>query len=472
MDGRRSKHIPIACRYVPYDQWFLTHADPTWKIKHLKQSILAKALSLPFDPRGLTRESAGRAPSPITFAPEEAAGARKRGGNESVAGAEKEEKVGGEEGYEEDDEEEWEDAAEDLDVTPTATMGGRVLAPPPPSLPTAHVPPLGRLKPLLKLGTSSSTPSTGPSSSVAQTPIHPHSSHANLQQAQKDHDNQILTAAFTLIRFSTGQILEEDFVVSWYDLCAHELVEMHCSAPLGGFVVSVLLGPLLTNGGEMTREQVGLLGSGLGGTSAVASGVTAERVLGLLNLNSAVKAKDHKDKDRDKDKPTDTLVTLAPPPYNTSTRLYMVALPRHLPSAYVQPYWEGWVRCLRVVWRPEVDARTAAYYGYDYDKSSKYTMGHDYGGAAGGMGAAMGVLVGDIGVFDKPGHDRHRDHSRDRPGHDYRRDGHGYDRRRSQKTKLEWRERWVVIRDGVVRLCKDRDESLRASYSIFLSFCL
>ncbi len=70
----RSEPLQIL-RIVPYDQWFLTHVDPAWKIKHIKQLILAKCFMLPFDPRNLVsgpKDTDGsRAPSPITFAPDE-----------------------------------------------------------------------------------------------------------------------------------------------------------------------------------------------------------------------------------------------------------------------------------------------------------------------------------------------------------------------------------------------------------------
>ena len=62
-------------RIVPYDQWFLTHVDPAWKIKHIKQLILARCFMLPPDPRNLVSgpkdRDGSRAPSPITFAPDE-----------------------------------------------------------------------------------------------------------------------------------------------------------------------------------------------------------------------------------------------------------------------------------------------------------------------------------------------------------------------------------------------------------------
>ncbi|KAF8216903.1 hypothetical protein K438DRAFT_2007648 [Mycena galopus ATCC 62051] len=39
-----------------------------------------------------------------------------------------------------------------------------------------------------------------------------------------------LYAQFTLIRFSTGQLLEDDLPLSFYDMQAHELLELHCAS--------------------------------------------------------------------------------------------------------------------------------------------------------------------------------------------------------------------------------------------------
>ncbi|KAF8888708.1 hypothetical protein CPB84DRAFT_1964160 [Gymnopilus junonius] len=362
MEGKRPKQIPLACRFLPYDQWFLTHVDPTWKIKHIKQIILAKCLSLSFDPRKLARETTGvRPPSPITFAPDESrrpvspiqfatpqevrrkksqmhaaggrgwldegdgsgsgaagagvsssggAGGRGTGSGEGGFFGDDEDGlglglgtvlgmgmgmgiglsgVGGEEGYEEDDE--WDDE-DDVPsgglISPgkrsSIVMGGRVQVPGgTPNWPVVGSPPppacycccVGlvsssscnthesmkirkKFNPLAKItassftvnaNTSSTTPPPSPppyppTSSFPISPTTPTTPPPPLQHPPpiQSPTPQIYTALYTLIRFSTGQILEEDIPVSWYDLLPNELVELHASIPPLSFGMSKRMG--------------------------------------------------------------------------------------------------------------------------------------------------------------------------------------------------------------------------------------
>lgn len=62
--GERHGFVPIACRFVPYDQWLLTHLHNDWKIKQVKHWILAKC-NLAKPPELPQR----RLDSPITFFP-------------------------------------------------------------------------------------------------------------------------------------------------------------------------------------------------------------------------------------------------------------------------------------------------------------------------------------------------------------------------------------------------------------------
>jgi hypothetical protein len=104
----------------------------------------------------------------------------------------------------------------------------------------------------------------------------------------------------------------------------------------------------------------------------------------------------------------------------------------------------------------------------------------DYGAGftsfSGGMGSAMvppphafealgltgvrpgpyGVAVGLLGVAEEEERERERRRERERE-------------RRKRGQKLEWRERWVVIRDGWVYLCKERDVSC-FFFSLFFCF--
>ncbi|KAF8953127.1 hypothetical protein BDZ97DRAFT_1929977 [Flammula alnicola] len=345
MEIRKQKHIPLACRYIPYDQWFLTHVDPTWKIKHFKQSILAKCFGLPFDPRRITKDVPGvRPPSPITFAPDEgqrpispikfanpqelrkkrsAGGHPEEDGSSNNQQEDAEEGGGGEEGYEEDDEWEDDDDFDDLEPPPMfastkpvglgLTTSGRVDVPMPvaPPLGVGPVPVAGgkkkrRFNPLAKISTAGKS-----ASNATSTP----SNHPDALQ------DQIQCQWFTLIRFSTGQILEDDYLVSWYDLAAYELVELHSSSPPVSFAISASLGQLLLHG--TINADANILNQG-NNPSQVKSGI--------INTSASRKP-------RAADVQHDFYPALPHP------------LPRYDPAAYVQPYWEGWVRALRVVWR-------------------------------------------------------------------------------------------------------------------------
>lgn len=263
---------------VPYDQWFLTHIDPTWKIKYLKQRIISKCLNLPFDPRFKDVSRSGRPPSPITFAP----GPIKLAISDSETGS----STG------EDDE--W-----DQEV------------------------------------------------SAKSSPFRPH------RQQKQDHESQITTHTYTLLRFSTCQILDENCQVSWYDIQPHELVELHSSF-LPPTFLSSLVSPI-----SLPSPQTDIL---------------------ALTQPKSIQKK--------KSSPiTPTDQGNFPPPSLT-------ALPRHTPALYIQPYWQGWVRALRVITR----------------------------------------------IQTTPASNEDND-----------REGNG-DRKLGERAA--WRESWVVIHDGVINICK------------------
>ncbi|KIM36209.1 hypothetical protein M413DRAFT_318702 [Hebeloma cylindrosporum] len=262
---RGNKHLPLGCRFVPYDQWFLTHIPPTWKIRHLKQHILAKCLHLPWDARKIVpaRDAdpdvsalrgvgsggggaalagtsigggggadggmgMGRPPSPITFAPEERerpispiefatplVSPRVESHPKEKEEGEQWEDLGSPINIDDDDdvEEEGQEVAEEEAVIP----GGRVEVPH--SRGGGFIP---NLKPLSKLASSTTSASIpfsplsgtrtrlgGPSSSLPPTRI---SAQQPQQQQQRPYgtrpDEQIHITGFTLVRFTTGQILE------------------------------------------------------------------------------------------------------------------------------------------------------------------------------------------------------------------------------------------------------------------------
>lgn len=148
---------------------------------------------------------------------------------------------------------------------------------------------------------------------------------------------------YTIIRFATGQILEDDFPLSWYAIRSYELLEVH-------------------------RAGV------------------------------------------------------------------VLRLPRELPSEYIQPYFEARVRVLRAV------------------SSNGYI--HIYSGEGDEEKKGTRIQADE----EKKGWEK----DKGKKSKVREKDGHGdtlvvVERGRSKKQKIEWKERWAVIRSGVLNLCKDEN---------------
>lgn len=160
--------LAVACRFVPYDQWFITHLDDNQKVKQVKHWILSKCniIQTPHLP-------AQRPVSPITFA----SSIRTRTSVDSV-----------DDGYNEDDE--YDEDSDDLDDFSY------------------------RHPELRRQAIHSRRPGKTLTVSASHT-VQPGSSP--------------VTDQYTLISFSTGTILEDDFALSWYKLRPCELLEMHRS---------------------------------------------------------------------------------------------------------------------------------------------------------------------------------------------------------------------------------------------------
>lgn len=389
MEGSSSspcrKLLPLACRFIQRDQWLIAHLDPQWKVKDVKRYLLAKCVGLPFIPPILPAKSAaldgtdnggegGRPSSPITFAPDPrfrpispiqfASTSLPKGSVEAKSITEPGGDDGGE-GYEEDDE--WDDDDDDLFDDEGSHEGGGGLVKLGSSttaigtsIPSAnprrfgHVKSSGSISSLGVLdrerrGASSASPNKPPSP---------------LGLNSTTHEN------YTLLRFTTGQILEDDFHISWYELAPHELLELHAS-----------------------------------GAAQTSFKTCFENAL-----------------------------ILSPPPtsfksHQQSQTRILIPMPRHVSLKYIQPYWEGWVRALRVVYKDEFDYVSGAYH-------SKH--GTSSASMLGSMAVAGTVEIGSV-----TGERNHKEIG---------------DVRKRRKTRLEWRERWVVIRDGIVSLSRDRQD--------------
>lgn len=160
--------LAVACRFVPYDQWFITHLDDNQKVKQVKHWILSKCniIQTPHLP-------AQRPVSPITFA----SSIRTRTSVDSM-----------DNGYNEDDE--YDEDSDDFDD-------------------------VSYRHPELRRQTIYSRRPGKTSTASASHTIQPGSSP--------------VTDQYTLISFSTGTILEDDYALSWYNLRPYELLEMHRS---------------------------------------------------------------------------------------------------------------------------------------------------------------------------------------------------------------------------------------------------
>ncbi|KAK7024990.1 hypothetical protein R3P38DRAFT_2530591 [Favolaschia claudopus] len=174
-DSSGSPLLGLACRYLPHDQWFTTHVDPDWKIRQVKSWLLSKCLPYAAPPSPPLRQSARkyqRPPSPITFAPDP-----RHRPISPITFAMPKPKVNP------DDASEFEERDEVSELELKLEPEESPLAPQP------------------KKRTVLPTASTS---------------------AKGDIYSQ-----FTLIRFSTGQLLEDDLPLSFYDMRADELLELH-----------------------------------------------------------------------------------------------------------------------------------------------------------------------------------------------------------------------------------------------------
>ena len=176
----------------------------------------------------------------------------------------------------------------------------------------------------------------------------------------RQQEPQITTHTYTLFRFSTCQILEENCQVSWYDIQPHELVELHSSFLPPTFASSLV--------------------------SPMSIPSSHPDIVALRQTKSTQKKKASPITSTDQgDLPIPSLT----------------ALSRQTPTLYIQPYWQGWVRALRVVSRIQTTPAS-----------------------------------------DELPHPSLEDN--DKEGN----------RDRKQGERIEWRERWVVIHDGVINICK------------------
>ncbi|THH28748.1 hypothetical protein EUX98_g5449 [Antrodiella citrinella] len=174
------RHL-VGASAVPTDQWLVTHIDTSWKIQQVKLFLLAKFfpssfISVPYLPRPQA-SSKRRAVSPIRFAAKPAKPFQSSPAAAQVSDGEDED---------EDD------------------FGDEFLA---------------QYK-------WSANPRR--STSIIPMLVKP-------EQTSEDKASDVDPAHYTLLAFSSGQILEDQFNFEWFNLNSHELLELHSS----GFLVSL-----------------------------------------------------------------------------------------------------------------------------------------------------------------------------------------------------------------------------------------
>jgi len=181
--------IPVACRFgelyyssyrlliprntVASDQWLTTQLDSTWKISEVKQYILTKV----FNRSVINNDdlsSRERPVSPITFA---------SGRNSFDSNPE---------GL--------------LDDDPSADLEHYLFIEPPPRQPrTRQLPTTTQLVTSPSVSGSPAEQSASAAAAAAPLPTH----------------------HYSVLVFSTGQLLEDDYSLAWYRLRPHELLEVH-----------------------------------------------------------------------------------------------------------------------------------------------------------------------------------------------------------------------------------------------------
>ncbi|KAH8833732.1 hypothetical protein DL96DRAFT_458761 [Flagelloscypha sp. PMI_526] len=192
----------LAARFVVRDQWLTTRVPTTWHVDQLKAWLLNKCLHIPlppdFDRRVEHSPQSARPTSPITFAPNprnrpispirfaarQTHSSTPYSSNEELSDSDSQDPIDNPEvslvgGYEEDDEE----SDEDIQISPR--------------------PPSEKKKRRLSQQVTRPIFASGSSKSSA------------------------IRQRYMLVRFSTGQILEGDFAISWYSLSPFELLEIH-----------------------------------------------------------------------------------------------------------------------------------------------------------------------------------------------------------------------------------------------------
>jgi hypothetical protein len=218
-------------------------------------------------------------------------------------------------------------------------------------------------------------------------------------------------STYSLLRFSTGQKLEDEYQLSWYDLAQNELLELHAHAPVQNLPATFGLSSINPVNSVTSKPR-----HAQKSTQHARSGSTSS--LSRLPSRSHANAPNGR----------------SDPPQPLPTRIYFPSLNRASLSSYVQPYWEGYVRALRLVW---------------HDDSTRKFPHPSYGNSVGE--AFAGGFVPAFAVFgqDQAGRDSgamEREAVYGGYGKAYAEmHGNGAASAKPKRTRLEWRLRWALF---------------------------
>ncbi|KAF9442764.1 hypothetical protein P691DRAFT_810135 [Macrolepiota fuliginosa MF-IS2] len=422
-----SEKIVVTCRFIQHDQWLTTHIEPSWTIRQLKLWFIYRlfGISIPprmFAPTPKSGKPAERPPSPITFAPDP----RTRPASPIIFAAPQKRWLS-------DTDEDLLSGSEDSSSgfssvgrrkgKGKAGAGGDGV-----HIEEEGMIPGGRIGPSHTHSDSESIPGHNP----MRTPSYTTPDGDRFPGGVNPHH-------WSITRYSTGQLLMDDeSLVSWYDINEFELLELHgLSFPSTHALYEYQVCHLWNQ--ERHRERERLRKKLKKRFEAEArewnkdSKDNVERlfsqaqVLKAMNLNSGAGAN------------VGVVEYYGAKIASRSVDMTLTRIPRSI-DKYVQPYWEGWVRTLRIVWRADCDEFASGLSASQVVDPYRYGV-YGPGTVTGGFG--MGI---DYAHGQGPGGDinaREKSHQMRYP---------------NRFTRVEWRERWVKIQNGFLCVLKDRED--------------
>lgn len=130
---------------------------------------------------------------------------------------------------------------------------------------------------------------------------------------------------------------------------------------------------------------------------------------------------------------------------------HIIRLPRETLTQYVQPYFEARIRALRSVAKDDVsDGLFGLLGGGGKNRGLNIKIGK-------GMGILYNSEPGAATDYGRQqGWDKEQERDKNEKDKERKEKERREKERQKKKRKMEWRDRWVCIHQGVLRLCQDR----------------